>query len=822
MNYKILLTTFLIIGLSIQGLAQVPRSELLFDDDWKFYSGNIKSAEKSSFKDEGWRDIDLPHDWSIMDLPGENNETQIGPFSSESQGKRATGYAVGGTGWYRKHFALDEGDEGKIIKILFDGVYMNADLWINGKYLGNHPYGYTAFSYDLTDYLNSAGKDNVLAVQVKNDGRNSRWYSGSGIYRHVWITKKQPVHVAENSVFVITENISDDEAKLKIESAVEKTLKGNSKVKLVTKILDPNGKIIKSVETQTKILSRGISEFVQNITVPNPILWSLESPNLCSAEIEVISNGNITDVSSTTFGIRTIHFDAKTGFTLNGKNVLLKGGCLHHDNGFFGAATIDRAEERKVELMKVYGFNAVRTAHNPPSKQFLDACDRIGIIVIDEAFDMWKRPKNPEDYHLYFEDWWQKDLESMILRDRNHPSVIFWSVGNEIPERADSLGLAIRKRLVNEVKRLDPTRPVTEGICEFWDRPDQKWETLAPAFADLDVGGYNYRRDKYESDHELFPERIMMGTESFSKESYDYWQQVEKNSWVIGDFVWTAMDYLGEARLGNSQLIDTASTGIGGYGGFSRNTSLPTWFNSFCGDIDLCGFKKPPMLYRDVVWNNSNLEIVVHSPVPADKREMVSYWGWPDEVQSWNWEGNEGEIMDVRVFTSYPEIRLELNGEIMDQKILSDTSKLIASFKVPYEPGVLKAIALNNGIEIDSKELKTTGAPVKIKLTADRSKIKADRNDLSYIKVEITDAFGSRIPDADIPITFTVSGVGEIAGSGNACPYDMDSFNSPVCKTYQGQALVILRPLKENETGIITLRVDAGGLITGEIDIVVE
>lgn len=820
MNYKFFLLFFLIIGL--HGYAQTSYSEFLFDNDWKFFLGDVKNGEKISTKDASWNDIDLPHDWSILDLPGEDNEGQIGPFSSKSEGKRATGYVVGGTGWYRKHFTLNKEDEGKIIKILFDGVYMNADVWINGKHLGNHPYGYTAFSYDLTNYLNPAGKENVLAVQVKNVGRNSRWYSGSGIYRHVWLIKKQTVHIPINGVFITTEDVSNNTAKVKIKSVLENTSAVKSEVKLAIKIVGPDGRVSQSLETPIKIIEGGKSEFDQNITVTQPELWSIENPNLYVANIEVISNGKVTDGVSVSFGIRTIHFDAKSGFLLNGKTVLLKGGCLHNDNGFLGSATIDRAEERKVELMKAYGYNAIRTSHNPPSKQFLDACDRHGVLVIDEAFDMWEKAKNPEDYHLYFKDWWQKDLESVILRDRNHPSIIFWSIGNEIPERGDSIGFDIRKRLVAEVKRLDQTRPVTEGICEFWDRPSVKWETLAPSFADLDVGGYNYRRDKYESDHELFPGRIMMGTESYSKESYDYWQQVEKNSWVIGDFVWTAMDYLGEARLGNSQLVDTASTRSGSFGSFSRTTTLPTWFNSFCGDIDLCGFKKTPLLYRDVVWKNSNLEIVVHSPIPADKREMVSDWGWPDEMASWNWDGNEGRLMDVRVFSSYPTIRLELNGRIIAEQAIVDESKYIASFKVPYEPGILRAVALKNGIEVASKELKTTGAPAKIKLTADRWTIKADRNDLSYVKVEITDAQGNKIPDASIPVTFTVSGVGEIAGSGNACPYDMESFNNPVCKTYHGQALVILRPKKEIRTGKITLRAVANGIATNEINIIVD
>jgi beta-galactosidase len=818
MKQRISFIILFIMVIGLRGYTQTTQSELLFDDGWKFFPGEIKGAEKPSFNDKSWREIDLPHDWSIEPLQGQEPEKAIGPFHRESPGARATGYVMGGTAWYRKHFTLDKEDEGKIIKILFDGVYMNADFWINGKHLGNHPYGYTAFLYVLNDFLNPAGKDNILAVQVKNEGRNSRWYSGSGIYRHVWLVRKQAVHIAQNSVFITTEDISGSEAEVKIASVVEKTSHGKSEVKLLIKIFGPDGQISQNAETQTKIISSDKGEFVQNIIIPRPELWSTDTPNLYTAAIQVVADGVITDNVNTTFGIRTIRFDTQNGFTLNGKTVLLKGGCLHHDNGFLGASTIDRAEERRVELMKAYGFNAIRTSHNPPSKQFLDACDRIGVLVIDEAFDMWERPKNPQDYHLYFKDWWQKDLESMILRDRNHPSVIMWSIGNELNERADSVGYIITKRLAEETRRLDPTRPVTEAICGFWDHRGQEWSTTAPAFASLDIGGYNYLQTQYEPDHELFPERIMVGTESFPGEAYDYWEQVEKNPWVIGDFVWTAMDYLGEARLGNSLLVDSA----GSNRGFFRSSSWPTWFNAFCGDFDLCGFKKPQMLYRDVIWDNSRLEMVVHSPIPEGKREIVSAWGWPNELQSWNWDGYEGEIMNVRVFSSYPVIRLELNGKIIDEQTACDSCKLIFNFMVPYEAGILKAVALKNGIEVASKELRTTGAPAKIKLTADRNTINANRNDLSFVRFEITDARGNRIPDANIPVRLTVSGVGEIAGSGNACPFDMESFNNPVCKTYQGQALAILRPLKDKKTGTITLVAEADGLTGGEININVQ
>ena len=786
----------------------------LFDSNWKFCLGDAKGSEKPSFNDKKWRDIDLPHDWSIENLPGQEAGKVIGPFSKESIGTTATGYTIGGVAWYRKTFTLNPKGKYKSTIISFDGVYMNSDVWVNGKFLGNHPYGYTAFYYDISNFLNSAGKPNVIAVKVKNEGKNSRWYSGSGIYRHVWLIQKQAVCIAQNGICVNTERISENNAVVKISSEVENNSGKSTVSKLLINIIDPDGKTVQTVESQPKTIASGSEEFIQSISISDPKLWSVETPDLYTAEIRLLADGIVSDKVSTIFGVRTIHFDAKTGFTLNGKKVLLKGGCMHHDNGFLGSATIDRAEERRVQLMKAYGFNAIRTSHNPPSQQFLDACDRNGVLVLDEAFDMWERPKNPEDYHLYFKEWWKKDLKSVIHRDRNHPSVILWSVGNEINERADSLGFVIRKQLVKEVHALDSTRPVTEAICSFWDHWGQKWSTTAQAYSDLDVGGYNYLNNQYEADHAEFPERIMVATESYPAESFAYWNQVEKNPWVIGDFVWTAMDYLGETGCGvtSYNLKEVQRVGLKPW----------PWFNAFCGDIDLCGFKKPQLLYRDVVWNNSKLEMMVHAPVPEGMIETYSYWGWPDEYQSWNWAGSEGKMMYVRVFSKCQAVRIELNGKIIAEKPVSDNSGLTVTFKVPYEQGILKAVALNNGIEVASKELRTTGAPAKIKLTADRSNIKASRNDLSYVKVEITDAEGNLIPNAGIPVTFTVSGVGEIAGSGNACPTDMESFNNSGCNTFRGQALVILRPSKEVKTGAITLKAEAKGLDSGEINIEVQ
>lgn len=805
---------FLLVSVACKQQNQTARIETLFDVGWKFQLGDAQGAEMPSFNDSAWRSLDLPHDWSIEDLPNQEPGKVVGPFSKESIGTTATGYTIGGTAWYRKTFTLENDDRFSQTIINFDGVYMNSDVWVNGKLVGSHPYGYTAFQFDITEYINPAGKPNTIAVKVKNEGKNSRWYSGSGIYRHVWLIRKQPIHITHNGVFINTESISENEANIAVSATVENSTYDITDVQLQINIIDANGKIAITSETPVENLRTGTENITQSIKVPQAKLWSTDDPNLYTAEVKVIANGEITDHTLTTFGIRTIHFDAKTGFTLNGKSVLLKGGNLHHDNGFLGSATIDRAEERRVELMKANGFNAIRASHNPPSKQFLDACDRLGVLVMDEAFDQWVRPKNPQDYNLYFREWWKKDLKSMIYRDRNHPSVIFWSIGNELNERADSLGYVIRKELVAEVHKLDPTRPVTEGVCEFWDHWGREWSTAAPVFTDLDVAGYNYLQKYFESDHAEYPDRIIVSTESYPPEAYAFWQGVENNPYVVGDFVWTAMDHLGETGCGNSKISEEPLPRVG--------LQPWPWFSNNCGDIDLCGNKKPQSYYRDVVWDNSKIEMMVHAPIPEGMVETYSYWGWPDEYPSWNWNGNEGKLMDVRVFTKSPLVRIELNGKVIGEQAIDTNRGITANFKVPYEPGVLKAIALKDGNEIGYKELKTTGAPAKVKLTADRSVIKASRNDLSYISVEITDEEGNVIPDAMIPVTFTVSGIGEIAGSGNANPTDMESFNNPVCKTFRGKALAILRPLEDKKGGTISLRAEASGLKTGEVIINVQ
>jgi beta-galactosidase len=780
-----------------------------FDNGWLFTKDSVPGAEVPDYNDSKWRLVDLPHDWSIEDLPEQTPGIISGPFDKTSIGSYSTGFSIGGTGWYRKKFVTAKEQKDKLVSIYFDGVYMNSDVWLNGNYLGNHPNGYTPFCYDLTPYLKPSGQENVLAVRVRNEGRNSRWYSGSGIYRHVWLIVTGQVHIAPAGVFVTTPEVSEDNATVLVKSTIKNEASAQSDITLVTAIISPEGKTVSQTRKDLIIGANAIITDDQSIKLTKPALWSVETPLLYRVVTEIKKGNKTSDRFEATFGIRSIHFDATSGLTINGRRILLKGGCIHHDNGPLGAVSNDRAEERKIEILKANGFNAIRTSHNPPSIQLLDACDRLGMLVIDEAFDAWEVAKMPEDYHLYFKEWWKKDIEAFILRDRNHPSVIIWSIGNEITERVDTSGLRITRQLVDAIRILDPTRPVTEALCQYWEpvNAGKQWSASAPAYALLDIGGYNYQMREYESDHKQYPNRIMMGTESYPSEALENWNLVEKNPYIIGDFVWTAFDYLGEASIGHS-TYDTIKK--------SQFSVGWPWYNSWCGDIDITGNKKPQSYYRDIVWRNSPVAMAVHEPIPEGLIENTSGWGWPNELQSWTWPGAEGKSLVVRVFSRAPKVRLLLNGIIIGEQEIKEGS-ITALFNVPYQPGTLKAFNVENGRETDSIEFRTTGSPKRIKLTADRATITGSRNDLSYVTVEVVDNNDQVVPAAEIPIQFFITGAGEIAAVGNADPTDLSSFQKPERKTFRGKCLVIIRP--SARSGIINLKATANGLSEGQITI---
>ncbi len=821
----IILISMMLTGCSTDKTKGSPDRDRSFNSGWKFLRDSVPGAENPEFDDSKWLAVDLPHDYSIMDLPGEDGPDQVGPFSKLSPGNgNSTGHVIGGTGWYRKSFNLDKADAGKTVVINFDGVYMETELWVNGKKAGIHKNGYTPFWFDITSLLRPVGESNVIAVKVDNNGKNSRWYSGSGIYRNVRLTITQPVHVAVWGVKITTPEIKQNSAVVDISVTAQNTLEKEVKAQITINLLDKNGKNSGSVKDNIILSGKSGNTVKKQIEIEKPLLWSIESPSLYTAEIILETDKKVIDTYSQRFGIRSIEFSADKGFLLNGKSLELKGGCLHHDNGFLGSAAYDRAEVRRVELMKANGYNAIRCSHNPPSEVFLNACDDLGIMVIDEFTDMWEAYKNPQDYSRVFREWWNKDLTDMIMRDRNHPAIILWSIGNEIPESSDSTGVRIGNQLAERVKALDNTRFVTEAVSEFLTPGG--WKNTKTAFGILDVGGYNYTWNKYESDHRLYPERIMVGTESFPTDAYDTWKPVENSSYIVGDFVWTAMDYIGEVSLGSSTIVPESQKrimkmpegfelpkGINIFDLMANQPSTWPYFISGCGDIDMLGDKKPQMLYRDVLWDNSKIEINVHVPIPAGYAENVSMWGWPAEWPVWSWKGNEGKPLQVRVFTKASEVRLELNGKVIGEKKLLPGDKYITIFEVPYQPGELKAVALENGKEIAAKVLKTPGEPASIRLVADRDKINDDRNDLSFVKIEVVDSNGQLVPRDSINIRLTLSGAGELVASGNANPKDMASVNRPKIDTYKGKAIAIIRP---SGSGDVKLMAESPGLKTGE------
>jgi len=792
-----------------------------FDEGWLFIKDSLSGAEAPGFNDSGWRIVSVPHDWSIEDLPGQNGEDIIGPFDRSAIDKGGSGYMTGGTGWYRKNFIINEKDGDKTAYLQFDGVYMESDVWLNGKHLGFHPYGYTPFIYDITSYLNPPGQSNVVAVRVKNEGMNSRWYSGSGIYRHVWLALKNPVHIdVSGGIFITTPIVTEKTAEVKVAVTIINSGTTSESIVLRTELLDPSGKVVATASSNSAVASGQTIQVTQDIPVQIPSLWSVDEPNLYIAKASVLINNKVVDDLSTHFGIRNIRIDSQNGFTLNGKSIELIGGCIHHDNGPLGAASIDRAEERKIEILKKCGFNAIRTVHNPPSPELLDACDRLGMLVINEIFDTWETAKRNQDYHLWFRDWWQRDVESWVRRDRNHPSVIIWSIGNEIREAFDTSGLRIARNLAGEIRRHDQTRWVTECFNDFaWMRGQKsKWDEIPEHMALFDLIGYNYAYKRYEEDHIKYPDRVMVGTETNPPLALENYEMVKKHPYVIGYFVWTATDNLGEAGRGMPQLTDIvpdpSSPSAGG--GFSRD-SWPV-FTNYQGDIDLIGNRKVPSYYQFIVWGKSKVEMFVHRPVPKGKREVTSSWGFPDELKSWNWQGHEGEKMQVLVYTRSHLVRLELNGRMVGEQNPDPGKSITATFEVPYEPGTLIVRCYDNGRETASQILETTGKPKAVRLIADRTRIRADRNDLAYVRAEIIDSEGRIVPDADdIMVNFEVKGKGEIAGVGSGNPADMSSFQQPGKKAYQGICMAIVRP--ETTPGKIHIRATAEGLKGASITI---
>jgi beta-galactosidase len=787
-----------------------------FDLGWRFQRGEGTGFEAPGFDDGAWRRVDLPHDWSIEDLPpapGRDPADLKGPFDRKAEGKTATGFAVGGEGWYRKRFHLASAPPGRV-EVLFEGVYMNSEVWLNGHRLGAHANGYTPFAYDLTPYLSPTG-ENVLAVRVRNLGRNSRWYSGSGIYRHVWLdVLPEAARIQRWGVGVVTQALGDAGARIEIGTRLDDLSPG---LTIVSRVRDDHGRIV------WEATAPAVADLRQTLTLGRPRLWSPEAPNLYVLETELRRGATVLDRTETPFGVRIVAFDAARGMTLNGAPIKLRGGCIHHDNGLLGAAAYDAAEARKVALLKARGYNALRPSHNLFSPAFLAACDRQGVMVIEETFDTWRKPKVPQDYSIAFDADWKTDLAAIVLSVRNHPSVVMYSIGNEIPGRNSPEGVELQWRLANEVHRLDPTRPVTAAINSFpgplvtpsteTARAGAGGVTDHAAAVFLDVVGYNYKLADYEADHAQAPQRVFFGTESLPADVFAIWDLTDRSPWLVGDFVWTAMDYLGEAGIGGSNLAPaTMNKTMAGL----MPTGWP-WVNAFCGDIDLIGNRKAPAFARDVVWGLSPLEIAVQRPPPEGKVDVPRHWGWPDELQSWTWPGAEGKPLTVRVYTSGDRVELRLNGVAVATKRVTAADLKRVELQVPYAPGVLEAVAFRGGGEIGRRQLVTTGAPAAVRLRPERPTGGAGRGDVSFVAVEILDAQGRIVPDLARDVRLSIAGPAELAGFGSANPLAVGGFGAAVAQTWNGRALAVLRGA--GRPGRVRLQALSPGLAPGSADV---
>ncbi len=775
-----------------------------FNKSWNFKLGDYPTAIQSNFNTADWRTLQLPHDWSIE-----------GAFSDKYPTKPSQGALPAGKGWYRKTFTVPVDWATKTVSIEFDGVFKNSEVWINGHLLGKRPNGYISFAYELSPYLNF-GKENVIAVKVDNDAQpNSRWYTGSGIYRNVRLVASDKLHVAQWGTYVTTPEVSNEKASVHLEVTIENKAGAEKEFQLVTSILDANNKEVANVTSIEKIGANTNAKKIHNLKVNQPKLWDTEHPNLYKMVTTIYENSKAVDNYETPLGFRFFHFDSEKGFSLNGVPTKILGVCLHHDNGALGAVENIHALKRKLTILKEMGTNAIRMSHNPPSLEMMQLCDEMGFIVQDEAFDVWKKKKVANDYHKDWDEWHKKDLEDFIKRDRNHPSVMMWSIGNEIREQFDSTGIAITKELAQIVKSLDTTRPVTSALTENIVEKNFIYQSGA-----LDLLGFNYKHEDYKDfptrfkgqkiiasesvsaletrGHYDFPSDVIKvwppkynapfdGNKDFTVSAYDqvksYWGATHEDNWktikkldfMAGTFIWTGFDYLGEPDP---------------YPYPARS--------SYFGIIDLAGFPKDVYYMYQSEWTTKP---VLH---------IFPHWNW-----------TEGQEVDVwAYYNNADEVELFLNGKSLGTKA-KEKDDLHISWRVKFEPGTIKAISRKNGKVVLEKEIHTAGKASKISLNADKTIIKNDTYDLVYVTVSISDTEGNLVPNANDLIHFEVSGGGKLVGVDNGYQANLDSFKMNSCKVYNGKCIAIIQSNGKKEK--IQLKAKTGnGISSATVDVKVE
>ncbi|MCC8198976.1 MAG: DUF4982 domain-containing protein [Tannerellaceae bacterium] len=810
------------------------REKISFNKNWRFsLLENGQEAFSPTWDDSGWRVVNVPHDWSIE-----------ADFSDEYPATPGGGALPGGNGWYRKTFTLSEADQGKMIYMDFDGVYCKSKVWINGHLLGFRPNGYVSFRYELTPYLHYGNQENVLVVQADNSEQpNSRWYSGSGIYRNVWLVKTDPVHVDHWGTYITTPEITRNRAVVHIETMI-KNSGSTREIEIATSILDQAGRIVTQLKGSKEIRNLTAEKISQSLAISNPQLWDLRNPYLYTAVTELKANGEVLDRYETPFGIRWFHWDVETGFHLNGQPTKILGVCLHHDLGCLGAAINTRAIERQLEIMKEMGVNAIRTSHNPPAPELLDLCDRMGLLVQDETFDMWRKRKSPHDYAQYFDEWHERDLTDQILRDRNHPSIFMWSIGNEVLEQwshadADTLSLAEANLILNAghaidpalpedttltvqslitqslaaiVKGLDTTRVITAGNNEV-NPGNHLFRSGA-----LDVYGFNYHHQNFAPFPDIYPGKKLHISESTSGlMTRGYYEMPSDHMFIRPDswdkpfdlpihmcssydnchVPWGSTHEVSWKEVKKYSFV----SGLFIWTGFDY-LGEPTPFgwpsrSSFFGIVDLAGFPKDVYYMYQSEWTDKPvLHIFPH----------------------WNWQ--EGETVDIWAYYNHAdEVELFLNGESLGSQSKTD-STFHVWWRTEFKPGTLKAVSRKNGKEVLVKEIHTAGEATSLVLTADRQTLAADGTDLSFITVDVVDQYGNIVPDADQLIRFSVEGNGFIAGTDNGDQNDSRSLKAPERHAFFGKALVVVQ--NTGEPGMIRLTATAEGLPSGSMDITVK
>ncbi len=765
-----------------------------FNSGWRFSHGDIKNAQEVNFNDSEWRSLDLPHDWAIE-----------GPFTEEVNYKG--GYLpYPGVAWYRKSFKVPP--ETKNLMIECDGIMRDSKIWLNGKYIGGWPYGYTSFSIDLTDHIDR-GSDNVIAIRVENQDNSSRWYPGSGIYRNVWLSYTNSIHISHWGTYITTPVITEELAEVQVKSLVNNSESIIASVEISTAIYDSNGELCAKVHGgEISIEAEQQTEIIQELSIPSPKLWSVDSPHLYKAVTSVIFEGELVDTYETPFGVRYFHFDSDKGFFLNGMHLKLKGVNLHHDLGPLGAAVNRRATARQLEIMKEMGVNAIRCAHNPPSPEQLDLCDELGILVIDETFDEWSVSKHgvPNSYNIWFDEWAEKDTRALIKRDRNHPSVIMWSIGNEIPDLDTETGKKHAKLLSDICREMDPTRPVNAGVhlsTEF----DAELEKC------FDVFGMNYWQDRYEKMHAAYPNLPLLSTESSatlstrgayhfpveeiysgyiheSKQitSYDLVNTgfgalpdvefaLQQAPWMAGQFVWSGFDYHGEPDPYEQGYFPAHS--------------------SYFGIVDMCGFKKDRFYLYQSQWTDDPM---IHL------------------LPTWNWEGREGELTPVYIYSNCDEVELFVNEKSMGRKQKEEGIYRYVWDEVIYQPGAIKAVGYGTeGEVIADKEIRTAGPPAKIGLEADRTIIQSDGQDLVFVTVKILDENGNICPKADNLVHFSIEGEGILECVGNGDPTCIESYQASERSAFFGLCLLVVR--STGNSGEIKISAQSKGMAEAIIEI---